>query len=82
MNIPDEAVEAAAQALVPTFEALRPVIGATIDLRHIARTALEAAAPVLFAPALGLAGEMDNTHGSIRGHVTTHQLRKAIGVGL
>jgi len=91
MIIPEAAVEAAARALYPEvreewrvppdpWESIPEDDDAKIEAIALARIALEAAAPHLFAPALALADEMDNVHGSIRGHVTTYQLRKALGV--
>jgi len=83
MNIPYEVVEAAKMAYRETLTDLRLAEGggfkvsSQVDRALLA--ALEAAAPHLFAPALALADEMDNVHGSNRGHVTTYQLRQALG---
>jgi hypothetical protein len=81
VNISDYAVEAAARAMHDKmcWKHEHPE-GECPRWDPIARLALEAAAPHLFAPVLALADEMDEVRGSIRGHVTTYQLRQALGV--
>lgn len=68
--IPDEAVEAAREQL--------DAMGVFVSKKYM-RAALEAASEPLFAPVLALADEMDEARGSIRGHVTTYQLRTVLG---
>lgn len=86
--IPEAAVDVALAALLTHYGYTSDEVNAggptiTDEREHgkrLVTTLLEAAAPHMFAPVLALADEMDNVHGSIRGHVTTYQLRQALGV--
>lgn len=70
--IPKEAVEASAEVL-NRLASMEPG-------KELARAALEAAVPYMFAHLLTFADERDNALGAIRSHITTHELRKLLGV--
>lgn len=84
--ISDEAVEALAVVLAKEDLEWAETDESTPDLdtflpaaRRTAKHYLEAAAPRMLAPLLALADERDETPGAIRGHITTYELRQALG---
>lgn len=83
MNIPNEAIEAAAHGLA--VQAWGEWEYVPDELRRLflrdARIALKAAAPHLVAPVLALCDEADTRRGSsMYCKLTTYEVRKTIGV--